>query len=495
MGTIESLENSLLKYIYLKTIYAQNARLFYSILLHNIFRLYPIIYEPKLDELCLNFNLVYGTTYGMFINYDTHKGAVGECLDNWPVEPQVISMSDGSNVGTKGDVGMGSMAFTDTRRSFYVLGGFQPNQTLPIALDVGCDDEEILFSNHYLGLKCKRVDEELHEALMDEFMRECKTRWPSALIELVGFKPNLTLKYLEKYKDDYCVLVEDIQAVFITLMATLYNGMRSQELPVKDIKIVIYGGGYRAAGIASFIIKFLKSEGLDGEVAHERIYLVDDAGLVTSNRGALYGHQRPFARKDHTKALTLKALIETVHPYALLCLGDGEMPPIDKGTVVALRKYCPSGCPIIATMSHPSPETELSFANAVKWTDGNLLFASTRILPRVRHKKLLYGSAHLNTFLVTPGIALGVAMSGCQKVTDKMMTTIARYVASCCNPKDVMVHKKLLLPMEMMQEMAKRLACFVWNVAKKEKIAAREPPKDATELRRMVEDAIYSLKY
>ena len=30
MGTIESLENSLLKYIYLKTIYAQNARLFYA---------------------------------------------------------------------------------------------------------------------------------------------------------------------------------------------------------------------------------------------------------------------------------------------------------------------------------------------------------------------------------------------------------------------------------------------------------------------------------
>ena len=51
------------------------------------------------------------------------------------------------------------------------------------------------------------------------------------------------------------------------------------------------------------------------------------------------------------------------------------------------------------------------------------------------------------------------------------------------------------IAMEMMQEMAKRLACFVWNVAKKEKIAAREPPKDATELRRMVEDAIYSLKY
>ena len=69
--------------------------------------------------------------------------------------------------------------------SLYVAAaGIHPSKTLPIVIDVGTNNEELLKDPHYVGLRHKRVDIDLYNELLDEFLYSVKMRWPKALLQV-----------------------------------------------------------------------------------------------------------------------------------------------------------------------------------------------------------------------------------------------------------------------------------------------------------------------
>lgn len=110
-------------------------------------------------------------------------------------------------------------------------------------------------------------------------------------------------------------------------------------------------------------------------------------GLVTNDRGdKLADHKIYFSRDDNEgkQIQSLTRLIDYVRPTILMGLstiGGAFTPEIIK-QMAGLNER-----PIIFPLSNPSSKSECTFEDAVKYTDGKVLFASGSPFPEVEHNK------------------------------------------------------------------------------------------------------------
>jgi malate dehydrogenase (oxaloacetate-decarboxylating)(NADP+) len=182
--------------------------------------------------------------------------------------------------------------------------------------------------------------------------------------------------------------------------------------------------------------------GLSEQEARERFWLIDTKvrdlrdphdvadrkGLITHSRpdvvaGKLASHKKYFIRNDTTTEFaSLAEVIEHVKPTALVGLSTtfGAFPE-----PVVRRMAALNTTPIIFPLSNPTSKCELSFSDALNWTDGKVLFASGSPYPIMEYKGTMREPGQGNNFLVFPGIGFGALACGASKVTDQMITASA----------------------------------------------------------------------
>lgn len=150
--------------------------------------------------------------------------------------------------------------------------------------------------------------------------------------------------------------------------------------PLKDQKIVFLGGGSAAVGVAKEMMTFFRMQGFTEEEARDRFWLIDTKGLITATRpdvvaGKLASHKEYFIRNDNNgkEYKSLAEVVEYVKPTALVGLSTtfGAF-----GEDVVRRMAELNEAPIIFPLSNPTSKCELSFNDALNWTDGRVLFAS-----------------------------------------------------------------------------------------------------------------------
>ena len=133
------------KYNILKEILATNQTLFYEVLINHIQELAPIVYTPTVGEACSRFDLLYREPMGFYLSAFQHKGRFAEVLQNWPSKNvAIIVVSDGGRILGLGDQGVNGMGIPLGKISLFVAaGGFHPEHSLPLMLDVGTNNEEL----------------------------------------------------------------------------------------------------------------------------------------------------------------------------------------------------------------------------------------------------------------------------------------------------------------------------------------------------------------
>lgn len=479
MENYAHLTDPLDKYTYLISLADRNLTLFYRVLMENLLEMTPIMYTPTVGHACQQFGHIYRKNRGMYISL-RHRGRIAQVLANWPAdEVDIIVISDGSRILGLGDLGANGMGIPIGKLVLYVAGaGLHPERTLPILFDAGTDNEDLLNDPLYLGCTHRRIHGDEFYEFVDEFVQAATARWPRVLIQWEDFTNDKAFPLLHRYRDEVLSFNDDIQGTGSVALAGLIAAMRIRNEHLSDQRIVFFGAGSAAVGIADMICAGIADEhSLTTEEARKLVWMVDSRGLVTTRReGTLQEHKLPYARDDKP-AKTLLEIVERIKPTILIGAA-GHARTFTEDVVRAMHRECKR--PIIFALSNPTSKAECTAEEAYEWTNGDAIFASGSPFPPVRIGGHIYVPGQGNNMFIFPGVGLGAVACGARKVTDGMFFTAAKTLAHMVTEEEL--HAGTIYPdLRNIRQISLAIASAVCRLAWDEDLAQYAEPPDVRE--------------
>ncbi|MDV2857451.1 MULTISPECIES: NAD-dependent malic enzyme [Oceanimonas] len=463
-------QNNLDKHIYLRNIQDTNETLFYRLVEDHLTEMMPIIYTPTVGQACEEFSNIYRRARGLFISY-ADKDHIDDILQNATKRNvKVIVVTDGERILGLGDQGIGGMGIPIGKLSLYVAcGGISPAYTLPVVLDPGTNNPQLLKDPMYMGWRNPRVTGEEYEEFVDAFIQAVKRRWPNVLLQFEDFAQKNAMPVLNRYKDELCCFNDDIQGTAAVTLGSLIAACQASGSKLSDKKVAFLGAGSAGCGIAEQIVAQMKAEGLSDAKARERVYMVDRFGLLTDNMPNLVDFQRPLAQsaenlQDWTVAgdnISLLEVMQNAKPDILIGV-SGQPGLFTKEVVQTMHAHCER--PIIFPLSNPTSRVEATPEEIINWTDGKALVATGSPFAPVEYKGTLYEIAQCNNSYIFPGIGLGVLACGAKRVTDAMLMASSRALAAC-SPLAKNGEGALLPPLGEIQQVSRQIAKMVAKTA------------------------------
>ena len=425
------------KYALMRDLQDNDEILFYSLIKHNIEELLPVVYTPAVGEGCQRFCEIWRKPRGVFISYPNRA-----MMDRILAKPQFdnircIVVSDGERILGLGDQGAGGMGIPIGKMALYTaLGGIPPEHCLPILLDVGTDNQELLKNPIYIGWQHKRVRGPEYDDFIEAFVSAVERRWPNILLQWEDFAGENALPILSKYRDRLCTFNDDIQGTAAVTTGTLLAAVEATGIALKDHRIAMFGSGSAGVGIAGLLIAAMRGEGLSDEQARRHIYAFNRHGLMVEGDPALRSSQLPLARRrDDIAGWKLSAegqpsLLDTVRNAKITALvGTSAQPGAFTEEVVRdMARH--SKRPVIFPLSNPTSKAEAAPADLLRWTDGRALVGSGSPFAPVDVNGRAIRISQVNNSYIFPGLALGILIAQARRVTDGMMMAAARRLAS-----------------------------------------------------------------
>jgi malate dehydrogenase (oxaloacetate-decarboxylating)(NADP+) len=477
------------KFIQLTALQNRNETLFYRVLIDNAEELVPIVYTPTVGLACQQYGHIFQRPRGIYLSADD-RGRIAKVLRNWPYprEVAVIVVTDGERILGLGDLGANGMGIPVGKLTLYTAcGGIAPLKTLPVMLDVGTDNEALRADPLYIGIRRRRLRGVDYDELLDEFVRAVHWVFPQALLQFEDFGNANAFRLLARYRDSLCCFNDDIQGTGSAALAGLLAALRITGGQLADQRILFFGAGEAALGIAGLIVSALREEGLSEAEARRRCWLTDSKGLVTQGRADLSAHKRPYAH-EHAPMCDLLEIVTAVEPTALIGVsavaGAFTQPVLD-----VMARANPR--PIVFALSNPTAKAECTAEQAYAWTDGRAIFASGSPFPPVEFHGRIFVPGQGNNVYVFPGVGLGVIACGARVVTDEMFLVAARTLVGQVSPAEL-AQGRLYPSFARIREISAGIATAVARLAWDRGIASRERPADiASYIRAQMYEPVY----
>ena len=423
-------ENNLERYVFLMALQDRNETLFYRLVQEHIAEMMPIIYTPTVGEGCGQYSHVFRRPRGLYISYP-HRHEIPKLLDNAPAQDvAVIVVTDGERILGLGDLGVGGMGIPIGKLSLYtVCAGINPTSALPILLDAGTDNRELLDDPLYLGWRHARVRGQEYDAFIEAFVEAIKKKFPGVLLQWEDFAKQNASRLLERYRDHLCSFNDDIQGTGAVTVAGLMAAMKLLDSRLADQRIVILGAGSSAIGICDQIAAAMLQAGCSWEDAKQRLWLVDSKGLVHDGRSNLESSKQKYARPAtsvEATGLTLADVVKNTHPTILIGT-SGQSGAFSEEIVREMARHVER--PVIFPLSNPTSKSEATPSDLLRWTDGRALVATGSPFSPVEQGGRLIEIGQCNNAFIFPGIGLGVIASRACRVTDAMFSAAARVLS------------------------------------------------------------------
>lgn len=461
---VDRKQDDIEKFVYIRSLFDRNVTLAHALIKSDIARFMRIIYTPTVGIACQQYSSMFRTAQGIHL-YPGNIDHAEEILQRFVHRDiRVAVVTDNQGILGIGDQGAGGIAICLGKLMLYTQGaGIAPWHCLPISLDVGTDNKELLGDADYLGWRHTRIRKDEYISFVQRFARAFKSVLPKALCQWEDFSQQNAFAIRDAYLHDLISFNDDIQGTGAVALAAIIASMRIKGEGIEDQVFLIYGAGAGGIGIAEQIEAGLISRGLSEAEAKKRIFTLDRMGLVTLENFA-QAYQKKFAKDpaelpwfSEEKDGTLLNVIKKARVTVLIGT-SGQSGHFTKEVVEAMTAN--SKRPVIMPLSNPTEKCEAAPKDIIHWTSGQALIATGSPFESVE-----YGGRHIrtgqcNNVFIFPGVGLGVLASGAKEVLPSFFSAAANAVAESMSVEDLN-DGVLMPPVESLSEVSQKVALAV----------------------------------
>ncbi|KKI92237.1 malate dehydrogenase [Bacillus sp. SA1-12] len=487
------------KNIYLTALHDRNAVLFYRLFTDHLSEMMPVVYTPTVGEAIQRYSHEYRRPHGVYLSIHDPNG-IEEALVNFgenATDIKLIVITDGEGILGIGDWGVGGINIAIGKLAVYTAAaGIDPSCVMPVVLDVGTNNEELLNNPFYIGNRHPRIHGEQYDNFIDRVVSTLEKVFPNALLHWEDFSSSNAPSILAKYRNKVCTFNDDIQGTGAVTLAAVLAALRVSQIPLREHRIIVFGAGTAGIGIADQIRDAMVRDGLSVEEANSRFWCIDRFGLLTDDMDTMLDFQKPYARSNkevtHWKSnstngeIGLMEVVSQVQPTILIgtsTVAGAFTEEIIKEMASHVER------PVILPMSNPTSLSEAKPVDLIQWTDGRALVATGSPFAPVTYNDTIYTIGQSNNAFVFPGLGLGTMVTQAQLITDTMFTAAAEAIA---NSIDVSRLGAPLLPkVEEIRAISEKVAIEVAKAAIHAGVARIKPAN----IEQAVNDAMWEPSY
>jgi malate dehydrogenase (oxaloacetate-decarboxylating) len=429
--------DDLQKYVMLNALLNRNVHLYYCVLASHLEELMPIVYTPTVGVAVQRFSQVFQGGGGIWITPDM-KGRMQDVL--WGIvgsrNIRLLVVTDNESILGIGDQGAGGMAISQGKLALYTAAaGIDPASAIPVSLDFGTDNEELLADDQYLGWPTRRIRGPEYLALVDEFVSAVHTVMPDALVQWEDFRKDNALTILDRYSKVLPSFNDDIQGTGAVVMAGLNSALMIKGERLASQRIVIFGAGAAGFGVTRQIKAQLVDEGVVGERQAAVVAVLDRGGLLVDDGRPMDDYKHALAwSPERAASLGLadpakRGLFDVVSKYrptALIGL-SGVARSFTEQIVREMAAHVER--PIIFPSSNPSSISEATPADLYAWTNCRALVATGSPFPNVECNGRVYKVGQGNNVFIFPGLGLAAIAANASRITDSMTKVASEALA------------------------------------------------------------------
>ncbi|MEU8401542.1 NAD-dependent malic enzyme [Nonomuraea sp. NPDC048892] len=425
------------KNVFMEALRDRNEVLYYRLLSDHLREMLPIVYDPTVAEAIRTYSHEYRRPRGVFLSVDDPDGVerAFQALRLGPDDVDLIVASDAEEILGIGDWGVGGGAGIAVGKLavYTAAAGIDPARVVPVALDVGTDNEALLNDPAYVGNRHARVRGRRYDDFIDAYVRTASRMFPGAMLHWEDFGPSNGRRLLEKYTGHLPTFNDDMQGTGAIVLAAMLSAVRASGTPMEQQRIVVFGAGTAGMGIADQLRDAMVRAGLDAATATRRIWPVDQQGLLIDDMDDLRDFQRPYARSRAEVdgwsrdggGISLAEVVERIKPTMLLgaSTAHGAFTERIVRTMAAGVER-----PIIFPISNPTERIEAAPADLLRWSDGRALIATGIPVEPITYHGVTYVIAQANNAMLYPGLGLGVVTARARRVSPGMLAAAAEAV-------------------------------------------------------------------
>jgi malic enzyme len=498
IGQIRAKDIPLEKYIGMASLQDRNEVLFYRVLVDNIAELMPIVYTPTVGEACQKFSAIYRSARGLWITPDDVDD-IANVLRNSPFHDiRLIVATDNERILGLGDQGCGGMGIPIGKLALYVAGaGIHPSKCLPISLDVGTDNPELLNDPLYLGYPKKRLRGRAYDELIEAFVRGVREVYPRAILQWEDFHKDRAFVLLERYVKRLPSFNDDIQGTASVAVGGLLAALRITKQRMAEQRVVLVGAGAACTGIARLCAIAMRADGADEATVRRSICALDSQGLLHDGRTMDEPHKRELAMPRalmteygldpnavHTPLDVIRAVKPTILVGATARAGTFTQEMLEIMAKAVDR-------PIVMPLSNPTSKAECTPEQAIQWTGGRAIVATGSPFDDVEHEGRRHVIGQANNVFIFPGVGLGAAIAEVREVTTEMFHIASATLASLVSQERL--DAGAIYPHQSeLRHVSFEIACAVVKYASEHDLGRRIPTED---IEKTVRAAVWDPSY
>ena len=478
----------------LMEIFNTNRTLFFYLMKQHITEFMPIVYDPVIAESIEQYDERYlrpqDAAYLDVNHPEDIATELADAADGRDI--RLIVVTDAEGILGIGDWGVNGVDISVGKLMVYTAAaGIDPAQVLPVSIDAGTDNQQLLDDPNYLGNRQHRVRGDRYFAFIDRFVEEVEKLFPKSLLHFEDFGRGTAARILDKYQDQILTFNDDIQGTGIISLAGVLGAMNISKEKLTDQTFLTFGAGTAGMGIAKMLYEELIRQGMEPAEAKKRFYLVDKQGLLFEDTPGLTPKQKLFTRQrtefaNAGELTDLLSVVKAVHPTVMI--GTSTQPGAFSEAVVK-EMAAHTKRPVIFPLSNPTKLAEAKAADLLKWTAGRALVATGIPAGTINYDGVDYHIGQANNALIYPGAGFGALAAQAKLLNDEMIAAAAHALSGIVDPDQP--GAAVLPPVEKLADFSKRVAITVAQSAIDQDLAGEGITDAQTAVEKMTWEAKY----